>query len=79
MANNFYKKKYLIALYDKEDFPVVIADNIADLLKLYSIPVNDQTLNQMTSKIGHATKRKDKKIYINKRLVFVHLIPVEDD
>lgn len=75
----YYKGEYLIALYDREDFIVAVADNITDLLKLYSIPVNAQTLNQMTSKIGHALKRKDKRIYMNKQWLSIHLIPVHED
>lgn len=77
MGNNFYLNKYLIALYDKEDFIFAVADNVRDLLTMLHIPITKTTLNQMTSKIGHATKRKKPKINIDGKLLFIHLIPVE--
>lgn len=79
MENYYYKNKYLIALYDKDDFIFAVADNVYDLLELTSIPVNSTTLNQMTSKIGHALARKNKKIYINGKALFIHLIPVNEE
>lgn len=75
---NYYKNKYLIALYDREDFIFAVADNVKDLLEVLSIPVNATTLNQMTSKIGRALNRKNK-IYVDGKPLFIHLIPVEEN
>lgn len=40
MENNFYRKKYLIALYDENDQIFAVADNISELIGFLSIPIN---------------------------------------
>ena len=76
--SEYYKGKYLIALYDEEDFPFVVADNIIDLMERLEIPVNKITKNRMTSKISHALDRDNRKIRFKKKTLFIYLIPIKD-
>lgn len=76
-----YKNKYLIALYDEDEFCVDVADNPSQLLQHMGFPPTKVNRNRLYSRLGHCVFDKDgaPKIKWFGRLVEVHLIPFDAD
>ena len=79
MGKNFYRRKYLIALYDEDDQIFAVADNISELMGFLSIPVDKKATNRVSSKISHALERESRRVRFGDRDLFVYLIPMEDE
>lgn len=67
---SFYKNKYLIALYDSEDYPVIIADNVKELSNL---------TGKKSKSLYSALARNVKGFNINGQRYQVYLIPIKEE
>lgn len=71
-VNNFYKKGFLIAVYDEEDQLQVVCDNTAEFARVYKKPMH--TAKAIISKL--ASGRQTTFAYNGKYLTIV-LIPLD--
>lgn len=68
--SKFYKGKYLIAIYDEDDYPFIIADNVKELAK-----ITGKKIDILQSSISHQTKG----IVLNGRRYRIYLIPIKEE
>lgn len=77
--SRFYRNKFIIALYDEDDFLVEVADNTIELIIDMGKEVNESSLNRVRSALRHALVRENPRIYFRGILCNIHLIPMFED
>lgn len=70
MKERLYKDKYLIALYDKDDFLFLVASNVKELAEL-----TNKKYDCVQSTLSH---RLDK-LFVNGVKYTIHLIPYDEE
>lgn len=74
-ARQFYKYKYMIALYDEEDLLVDVADNARQLLEHMGQPVTQYNLTNLRLKLKEIkTTGNNNRIKIYGKVCTVHFI-----
>lgn len=74
MAVRFYKKEYLIAVYDTQDNLVGVCDNAKEFAQVYQ-----RRYDVAQSIIGKLSKGKRKAFYHGDKKLTLFLIPLDPD
>ena len=68
-----------MALYDEEDLPFAVVDNVGELMDLFGIEKTRYNQNKMYGRVGHAFRRKHARIAIDGMKLSLYLIPISEE